>query len=336
MVNMKTTTLCPGCDASTRAARPFASRALIVWGAVWIAAGCSSRPVGPVSVERRAWASPAGLDGTQFLTEHYDIRTTSRDEILRDTLPDFSETVYREYRALLAPEREPDTRMVVYVFGERREWELFTRQFVPQHAATYLHILSGGYMDGATATSVFWDVKRDYTLSLLAHEGLHQYLARHRPLPVPAWLNEGLAAQFEDFELRGSRPVFRPERNLFRRNDLHEAITLADGFIPTGRLLAMHAGDAVTRTGRPVRGYYAQVWATILFLRSSPEYRVRFERLLADAGTERQRINAAAYRAAAPAAADMSEGEVIFRQYITDDLDGFTDALRAFCRDLVF
>ncbi|MBI4581504.1 MAG: hypothetical protein HY718_17520, partial [Planctomycetes bacterium] len=232
-------------------------------------AGCDpAGDVGPVRVEEREWTSPVGTKGVQLLTEHYDLRVTSEDALLREYLPTFIEATNAEYRKLIPPARENDEPLMVYIFGRRPEWAAFTQGFAPAQAQVYLHIHSGGYMDHATATAVFWDIGRDRTLSLLAHEGLHQYLTRHFPGAVPPWLNEGLATQFEDFDLNGARPIFRPERNLIRKNSLREALTVPDGLVPLLHLLTMDAGEAVTRTGQPARGYYAQVWVTVLFLRT--------------------------------------------------------------------
>ncbi|HOQ84834.1 MAG TPA: DUF1570 domain-containing protein [Phycisphaerae bacterium] len=309
---------------------------LLLGGTAVLAAGCAGASARPVAFETREWVSPAGLRGVQILTEHYDLRTTSADTVLRDVLPVFVESAYREYAWLIPPEQPAGERMVVYIFRNRQEWALFTRRFAPAHADTYLHILSGGYMDQATGTSVLWDVKRDHTLALLAHEGLHQYLARQRSGPIPAWLNEGLATQFEDFDLEGYRPVFRPQRNLLRKNSLREALSIPDSMIPLNKLLSMHAGEAVVRPGQRARGYYAQVWITVLFLQHSPQYRDAFARLLDDVGTDRMRDNINAYRATTPEAADLSDGEILFRHYITQELDDFEDELRAYARRLVY
>ncbi len=308
-----------------------------VLAASMLAGGCAPQAGrGPVQVEQREWTSPVKTAGFQLLTEHYDVRTTVQDALLRDYLPGFMETCRAEYARLIAPVQRHDERLVVYVFGRRPEWAAFTQGFVPAQAETYLHIHSGGYMDQATATSVLFDIGRDRTLSLLAHEGLHQYLAGHLPEPIPPWLNEGLATQFEDFDLDGDRPIFRSERNLMRKNSLREALSLEHGLADLPQLLAMDAGHAVTRTGQPARGYYAQVWATVLFLKSSPQYREAFARLLRDAGTARLRQNISAYRAATPSAEKLSPGEIVFRQYITEDLESFTDEFKIFAGELVY
>lgn len=316
----------------------------VLAGMSFMLAGCGN-PTGPavVQVEQREWDSIVGTKGVQLLTEHYDIRTTIQDALLRDYLPVFMEASYAEYRKLMplpeAGQAKPasvgDSRLVVYVFGRRPEWAAFTVTFVPAQAYTYLHIHSGGYMDHRTATAVMFDIGRDRTLSLMAHEGLHQYLARNFPRPVPAWLNEGLAAQFEDFDLDGPRPTFRPRRNLMRKNSLREALSVSDGLIALPHLLTMDAGEAVTKTGQTARGYYAQIWATVLFLRESHLYRQGFARLLADVGTDRFRADISGYRAATPYAAGQSEGEIAFRRYITENLDAFDKECTAFARELV-
>jgi len=300
------------------------------------AIGCAAgQHAAEIAVERRAWSSPVGTAGVRILTDHYDLRVTTRDELLRQYLPGFMETAYGEYRRLMPPARQSDDRLVTYLFGTRPEWAQFTKMFRPAQAYTYLHIHSGGYMDHATATSVFWDIRRDRTLSLMAHEGLHQYLARHFSEPVPPWLNEGLATQFEDFELQGDRPTFTPHNNRMRKNSLREAVSLPNGLIPLPDLLGMDAGRAVRKTGQMARGYYAQVWSMIQFLRENRTYREKFARLLADAGTQRMRTAVRAYRAATPNAAGISDGEAVFRQYITEDFDPFMADYIDFARHLV-
>jgi hypothetical protein len=309
----------------------------ILTAAILFHSGCAGAAKPPeVAVEQREWTSPVKTNGVQLLTEHYDIRTTVEDTLLRDYLPTFMETCWTEYAKLVPAAKPRSERLVVYVFGRRPEWAAFTKGFVPAQSETYLHIHSGGYMDQATATAVLFEIGRDRTLSLMAHEGLHQYLAGHLSEPVPPWLNEGLATQFEDFDLDGARPIFRPERNLMRKNSLRESLSVDNGLIPLPELLGMDAGRAVTKTGQTARGYYAQIWATILFLRTSPQYRDGFARLLGDAGTPRLRQNLSAYRAATPAAANMSQGEILFRQYVTEDLEAFGDEFKVFAGQLVY
>ena len=308
--------------------------------------GCTAAdPPLPVTFTQQEWISPVGGQGVELTTEHFVLRVTTPDTALREVLPEFMETAYAEYAALMPPAQNVGERLTVYLFGRRDEWALFTRGFAPSLADTYLHIHAGGYTDYASATAVTFDIRRDKTLSLLAHEGYHQYVAKYFPRPVIPWLNEGMATQFEAFELQGGRPTFTPLRNHLRRNDLRAALAVEAvetkpgesrrGLIPLRQLLSTDAGEVIRQTGHPVRTYYAQVWLLILMLRS-PEYRGGFEMLLADAGTERIEVAIRGQRVATPDGETISDGEMIFRHYITEDIDGFEEEFRAFARYLLF
>ena len=122
-----------------------------------------------------------------------------------------------------------------------------------------------------------------------------------------------------------------------RKNDLRSALGREGEFIPLPELLRMHAGEAVVETGSTVRTYYAQVWSVVLFLRQGADgkYAQSFARLLADAGTKRLKLATSAYRAATPGADKFSDGEVVFRQYITEDFATFMNEYRDFARTLV-
>lgn len=317
------------------------SRVLLTMALLFLAGGCASvAPQARVEFEQAEWSSQTGVSGVQMLTAHYDLRVSARDEILRQYMPEFMETALVEYRKVMPPAREPSDRMVIYVFNDRPEWVQFTRGFAPNQAHVYMHIHTGGYMDHARATAVLWDIGRENTLALIAHEGWHQYLAKCFPEPVPAWLNEGLATQWEGFDLAGERPVFNSAGNYMRRGNLRDALAAGgqDGLIPLPELLAMDAGYAVVKTGATVRNYYTQVWSLVLFLQEgqNTEYTQGFRNLLADAGTARMQAAVRAYRAATPGAEQYSTGEVVFRHYITEDLDTFTAAYRQYAINLVF
>lgn len=290
-----------------------------------------------IEVEHREWSSELGFEGSQLLTEHYDLRVTVKDSMLLEYAPVFIEATYREYRKLMPPPQEKEGRQVVYVFDNRPEWVIFTRQFAhPSQVETYMHIHSGGYMDHLRAVSVFWDVGRDNTLSLMAHECWHQYLAFYFPEPLTAWLNEGMACQWESFDLQGREPIYQPARNHLRRSDLRDALLEGNELIPLDELLGMNPGYAVTQTGATVRNYYAQVWSLVLFLRQSESpYHQGFLDLLADAGTERIDHAVRAYRAV-HGDETLSEGEIIFRHYITDNLPDFESEYRNYCRSVLY
>ena len=309
---------------------------LLILLALVVPAGCGPAG-GPVVVRESAWSPAAGIEGVRVETSHYDLKVAATDPVLRAVLPTFLETTFASYRSLLPPPPGRPEKLEVYLFETREQWAGFPRRFVPQRAEVYLHIKAGGYVDAATATAVVWDLGRDTTLTLLAHEGFHQYLAKFFPEPVAAWINEGLATQWEAFDLKGGRPIFTPRLNYHRRNSLREALSEPTGWTPVRQLLAMHAGEAVVQTGQATRGYYAQVWALVLFLREGDhrEYRRGFDRLLADVGTERMRISVRAYQAGTPGRGPAGYSEMIFRHYITEEMETFEARYRSFCEKLV-
>ena len=304
---------------------------------VLLLAGCDSSPRAPAfELATEEWTFD-GVVGTRLLSDHFDIRTTVTDEPMVTVLPVFLEACHEEYESLLGPRARGSDPLAVYVFNTRSQWWAFTQQFAPHQAPVYQHITSGGFADQATATGVFYWIGRDRTLAVAAHEGLHQYVARHFQSPIPAWLNEGLATQMETFELHDGVPVFVPRRNLFRKNDLMAAFV--DEHVKLFELpefLTMHAGHAVVSPTKPTATYYAQAWSLVLFLRQGPNkaWSEGSRRMLSDAGTEAMSAAVKAYRVATPDAADLSFGELVFRYYITEDYDAFMHEYTAFARDL--
>lgn len=301
--------------------------------AMLLAASCSqfSLPTGrskPVEVTKGDW-SYAGSEGTELRSPHYVLYTTCARKPFVDAMPDFMEACYDAYRDLLPPAKEPAEPMKAYLFQTRSDWERFTTEFSPARAATYLRIRRGGYSERGITVSHYSSQRA--TLSILAHEGLHQYLEETGRGRIPAWINEGLACYFESFDLVNGRPVFRPERNTLRAPYLREALQ-RDNLIPLKEILGTNAGAAVHRNAGHVRNYYAQEWSLVLFLLSdeSPStYREGFHKLLNDLGTVTLEQRATS-RLNALNNQNLSPGEAVFRVYITEDLDQFQVDYRAY------
>lgn len=300
-------------------------------------AGCDALVARPaVVVEREEW-SFGRTPGTVLKTPHYQLHTTCTDRVFLELAPRVLETAFTEYQKLIPQDAPPGERMKIYLFASRMEWERFTRQTTGPRAATYLKIRSGGYEeDGVT---VLHYSKRGPTLSILAHEGFHQYLTMSGRRGVPAWLNEGLACQFEAFDLdKHGWPVFDPKANTIRRQNLREALE-KDRIIPLSELLTMDAGSAVRGGEVRTQSYYAQLWGLLLYLQESPRLNpdsVGFGRLLAEIGTEQMRQAGRLARTASVATDEqlISADEAVFRFYVTHDLDDFEKRYRAYLRTL--
>ena len=173
--------------------------------------------------------------------------------------------------------------MQCYLFKDRSEWAVFTKSRTGADANIYLQIGRGGYTVGDWYVAYF--VGDVGTYSVAAHEGWHQFVARHFKTRPPPFLEEGLACLFEEVKWRGRRlPTWDLSQNNGRRNGIRDA--LADRrMLPLERLVEMHAGMVVDRPREEVEAFYAQNWAFARFLWDAEDarYRPALQKLLADA-----------------------------------------------------
>ena len=297
--------------------------------------GCGiSESQEPIRFTTTPW-SYKGIEGSKLTSDHYEIYTTCKRKVFVQALPGFLETCYRAYSDLLPTQDPPDRPLVTYLFQRRVEWERFTEEFAPARAETYKRIRGGGYSERGITVSHYGTQRS--TLSILAHEGLHQYLevtGRHR---IPAWINEGLACNFESFDLdRENRPVFKPERNTLRSPALRQAV-VTSSLIPLREILTTNAGIAIHQKSRHVRNYYSQEWSLVLFLlqsSSNKPYSAGFRRLLDELGADAMKRKTDAYLAA-DTDDSISLGEAVFRAYVAEDIDAFEADYRDYIQQLL-
>ena len=309
--------------------------AVAVLGLVAFAAsGChQSGPDDPVPQRREPW-SFGDSAGRKIVTKHFDIYSTLLDTGLEDALPDYLEAAYRQYVDLLPPANPDASRLATYVFQSRSQWERFTRQNSPQRYPVYRRIGAGGYSGGRPC--VVYNVRRPYPLSVLAHEGMQKYFANQFATRIPAWLNEGMATYCESFDLAGDRITFTPTRNSFRINNLRDSLRTGR-IMPLRALLATDAGSVIAEGQSAKTGsYYAQAWALLCYLRhgSGGEYREGFARMLAGIRDGDLPTVAQAAKIRADQPADTSFGEAVFRAYITEDLDAFSEGFESYLYEL--
>jgi hypothetical protein len=312
----------------------FVRRKLLLAAVLAAICGCRSVERAPdFKLNEEAWSFD-GEPGVKQVTDHFEIHTTLKDEVLRDALPRFLETAYRLYVELLPPRQPQGPKLQTFLFNTRDEWDRFTRRTFPARYPIYARIQNGGFAEGRMC--VVYYLRRAYTLSVIAHEGMHQYFGAHFSVPVPAWLNEGLACYCESFDFQGDQPVFVPRRNTFRLNPLRRTLT-GDAVIPLRELLATNAGEVVSEgRGGLTQAYYAQAWALVVFLRHGADgrYAEGFEKLLGHVRDGSLPGHGQAARLATGSPGSVSPGEGVFRAYFTHDLDGFEQEYRAYMEEL--
>lgn len=286
---------------------------------------------GSLSVAARTeqW-SFAGLPGTELLTRHYRIFTTTDNHSLLRALPGFLENAHRHYLVLTGlprPARRAPT-MPVYLLGNRQQWAVMTKRVTGPNSRTYLKIDSGGYC--YRGVCVLWDLGHFATFSVAAHEGFHQFCWQRLADPLPAWAEEALAVLAEGFSITTTAVTFTPGQNTLRQSDLRRAIA-GRGWLPLEKLLSTDAADYA---GGPP-DYYGHLWALMMFIRSDKQYRAGLERMIADAAAGRLRRELRIPPEMGTGRSySRSVAVPLFEHYIEPDLAGFETRFRRFARAL--
>jgi hypothetical protein len=249
-----------------------------------IACGCAStEPRAPDprrSVAFEPWPE-AGRDALVVRTDNYRIHTTIDDRDLLATLAQVMEGALAQYRQFTPGVRVSARPMECFVFATRPEWARFTAERTGEDATVYLKINKGGYTIRDWYVAYFiGDVG---TYAVAAHEGWHQYVARHFRSRLPPFLEEGIATMFETIAWSNGRPRWTLSVNPTRAEKLRRAIERNDLW-PLESLITMHAGDVVHLPGERIETFYAQNWAFAQFLWEAEDrrYRPALQRMLSD------------------------------------------------------
>src|SRR6185437_3471659 len=158
--------------------------------------------------------------------------------------------------------------MECYFFETRAQWAAYTKAHTGDDAAIYLRVNRGGYTVGDKFVA-YW-IGDIGTSSVAAHEGWHQYVARHLKGRLPPFLEEGLACMFEQVQWVEpgknipARPRFDLTRNYPRLAALKASVD-GDEMYPLKTLVTMHAGQVVGKRSVKIEAFYAECWAFARF-----------------------------------------------------------------------
>jgi hypothetical protein len=216
-----------------------------------------------------------------ILTNHYLIHTTIDDEQVLGTLARVMEGALAQYQQFTPGVRLSARPMECFVFATRPQWARFTAEKTGDDATVYLKINKGGYTIRDWYVAYF--IGDAGTYAVAAHEGWHQYVARHFRSRLPPFLEEGIATMFETITWSAGQPRWTLSVNPVRAARLRRAIERGDLW-PLESLITMHAGDVVNLPGERIETFYAQNWAFAQFLweAENQRYRPAFQRMLGD------------------------------------------------------
>jgi hypothetical protein len=238
----------------------------------------------PLTRDTRSGGPPGGVI---FRSPAFAVHSTVADSNFNERLTQVLEGALAHYRQLVPAARTDPLPMDAFVFSDRRQWAEFTVRRTGQDAAIYLQINRGGY----TVRDFFvaYYIGDSGTFAVAAHEGWHQFCARHFRDRLPPFLEEGIATTFENITWTASGlPRWDLVRNVTRAQRLRESLD-AGSLWTLESLVSMHAGDVVGQSTERIEAFYAQSWAFARFLidGDAGRHRPALQRMMADcvAGT---------------------------------------------------
>ena len=277
--------------------------------------------------------------GQHTQTPNYDLYVTVRSDRFRKRLPIFAEAALAHYRTAITPLPAPPQRLDTFVFRNRDEWSVKTREVIPQQASQLRNLGRGGFSTRGIAVlyDIDWRGDRD-TLAITAHEGWHQYTQRTFKQSLPMWLEEGIATYVEGHYFPPSSeappPVFRPWRNYERRSALRSVLRGRERgwVIPLEDLITKKPQEFLAENRNALLGYYGQVWVLTHFLMGYEDgkYRAGLQEAVADAAAGRlvKRIATSPQVLARGGRGEVLRGNYgkwLIYAYITDDLETLED-----------
>jgi hypothetical protein len=278
--------------------------------------------------------------GTLIQTAHFRIYTTIEDPLYQHLLVRVLEATHDRVKSLnpniVVP--LPNNYLNCYVFSSRFQWEAYTRARAGSNAPIYLQISAGGFCQEGVFAG--YDIGREQTLSVVAHEAWHQYSWFAFKDRLPSWLEEGIATQNKAIAWDRTTPYFRSEMNWRRCAALRQALR-DNSMWKLSDLLSTHAGRVIRLPQQKIDAYYAQLWSFVLFLEQSPTYEPRLKLLLADAVAGKLAQSLAGTSVTKAEIDNFTEhwntvaGPVYLKKYFNPNLDALEAEYMTFIRNFV-
>lgn len=265
-------------------------------------------------------------------TPHYRLYTTIQDHDTQDQLAQVMEGAFPLYQALCPGQPVDERPSKAYIFQQRDEWAAFTEANGGQDAPVYLKINRGGYTQ-ADWFATYWFGDRG-TYAIAAHEGFHQFVARHYVGRIAPALEEGFACTFENLEFDGPRPRWNLAWSTKRARDLSNAMR-AGRLWKLPAVLRLQPGEVIGAGRESIDKFYAQSWALALFLWEGENrcHRPALQRYFGDLAAGRA-YRPAAYANLRPGDWNPDLSVLQLEHYLGVSLQSLEGAYQAFCLEL--
>lgn len=224
-----------------------------------------------------------GANGTQLVSEIWNIRTTIEHQQIVDSLPNFYGGLIEHYTSVFGELPYPMERIDVFLFAEESQWKLKLRELLGNEAESWYALGRGGLtVDG---TGVLYHLDKNgrsrVTLRIAAHEGWHQYAEHTFKSCLPTWLDEGIGTWMEGFRLRRGNLQFTPASNWDRLTTIRKIVS-ANRLSSLDYLINSEPSELLASGRSSLLGYYAQLWAFTSFIMEYEDgkYRLALRNLL--------------------------------------------------------
>ncbi len=153
----------------------------------------------------------------------------------------------------------------IKIFGTKAAFDNYIKRFVPEKKNDFVYI---NYSDLAKCELVGFEKSSESEFDqAMLHQGFVQFIKAYVTNP-PLWLQEGMAAYFEQAEYKQDLKSFTPAGELVWLETLKRIIKNEDSsaFLPFDQFLTMDKTMALAK----ISTFYPEAWGLVYFLLKSP------------------------------------------------------------------